>query len=170
MRKLILFLLIPTVAVRAFLLGGLRSTAVTVRRDESPRVSAAVSRERKTAMPVTYFEIPVRDLDRAIRFYETVFGCRFERTSIDGNEMALFPDAGSVPGISGALAKGETYVPSERGTLVYFDTDDIDGVLERANKHGGKTLYPKTSIGKLGFVADIGDTEGNRVGLHSPAK
>lgn len=58
--------------------------------------------------PVCYFEIPVVDLERAIAFYRTVFGFEFERRSIDGHEMALFPRADNQPGASGALAKGDT--------------------------------------------------------------
>jgi hypothetical protein len=116
---------------------------------------------------VGYFEIPVADLNRATSFYRAVFGYEFTRQSIDGNEMALFPEAtGSARRISGALAKGQTYVPSLNGTLVYFETDDIHKVLKAANANGGKTLYPRTSIGELGFVAEIQDSEGNRIGLH----
>lgn len=61
---------------------------------------------------VTYFEIPVLDLDRAIAFYSRLFGITLERAVIDGNAMALFPDAGDGRGITGALARGESYVPS----------------------------------------------------------
>lgn len=117
--------------------------------------------------PVGYFEIPVNDLDRAIGFYEKVFGYDFERATVDGNEMAWFPLDENAPGISGALAKGESYVPSTAGTLVYFSTDDINQTLDKANASGGKTLYPKTSIGELGWVAEFEDSEGNRIALHS---
>jgi len=117
--------------------------------------------------PVGYFEIPVNDLDRAIRFYTEVFGYEFERTSVDSNEMAWFPINEAASGISGALAKGESYVPSTKGTLVYFNTDNIDQVLSRVNSNGGKTLYPKTSIGELGWVAEFEDSEGNRIALYS---
>jgi uncharacterized protein len=117
--------------------------------------------------PVGYFEIPAKDLDRAVRFYSAVFGYDFTRQSIDGNEMALFPLHPDGSGISGALAKGETYVPSLNGSLVYFDVADIDAVIAKANANGGKPLYPKTSIGDLGFVAEIQDSEANRIGLHS---
>jgi hypothetical protein len=117
--------------------------------------------------PVGYFEIPVSDLDRAIHFYEKVFGYEFERAMVDGNDMAWFPLDEGAPGISGALAKGESYVPSTQGTLVYFSTDSIDDILDKVNSNAGKTLYPKTSIGELGWVAEFEDSEGNRIALHS---
>jgi predicted enzyme related to lactoylglutathione lyase len=117
--------------------------------------------------PVGYFEIPVNDLDRAISFYGKVFGYDFERVIIDGSEMAWFPNDPGAPGISGALAKGDSYIPTTEGTLVYFSTDNIDDTLSKANANGGKTLYPKTSIGDLGWVAEFEDSEGNRIALHS---
>jgi len=117
---------------------------------------------------VSYFEIPVVDLDRSIEFYSRVFGVNLERTTIDGHEMALFPETTDGQGATGALAKGESYIPSVDGTRVYFAVDDIDDVLARVSDLGGKVLYPKTSIGELGFVAEFEDSEGNRIALSSP--
>lgn len=57
--------------------------------------------------PVTYFEIPVSDLDRAIVFYTAVFGYELDRTEIDGNAMALFPFTEGANGITGALVNGQ---------------------------------------------------------------
>lgn len=116
-------------------------------------------------MSVRYFEIPVTDLGRAVAFYGYVFGIVLERADIDGNEMALFPETES--GASGALARGESYTPSGDGTRVYFTVDSIDETLARALERGGRELYPKTSIGDLGFVAEFSDPEGNRVALSS---
>ncbi|MEO1148883.1 MAG: VOC family protein [Cyanobacteria bacterium J06638_22] len=117
--------------------------------------------------PVGYFEIPATDLDRAIVFYQTVFGYDFERETVDGNEMAWFPMVEDASGISGALAKGDSYSPSTQGSRLYFNTENIDDVLAKVNVSGGKTLYPKTSIGDLGWVAEFEDTEGNCIALHS---
>jgi len=120
--------------------------------------------------PVTYFEIPVTDLDRAVRFYQAVFGFTFERETIDGNQMALFPQTDGAPGITGALAKGSAYKPSKSGPILYFHTADIDKTLARANANGGKTLYPITAVGAIGFVAEFQDSEGNRIALHARSR
>ncbi len=119
--------------------------------------------------PVVYFEIPVTDLDRAIRFYTAVFGFTFEKTIIDHNEMALFPLSDALPGISGGLAKGDIYKPTLDGVVPYFHTDSIEKTLEKAIANGGVALYPKTSNGELGYVAEFQDSEGNRIALHQPA-
>ncbi len=116
--------------------------------------------------PVVYFEIPVVDLDRGIRFYSKVFNFEFNKTTIDGNEMALFPFKEEALGITGALVKGEVYKPTIEGVIVYFRTKNIEEVLKLAVKNGGQILYPKTSNGELGFVAEFKDSEGNRIALH----
>jgi uncharacterized protein len=141
--------------------------------NESIRQNATMPKMQqslKRANPVVYFEIPVMNMERAMKFYSTVFNAAFEKTTIDGNDMALFPIAEDGIGISGALAKGEIYKPTRDGTLVYFKTENIDSTLNLAEQNGGKKLYPKTSNGALGFVAEFEDSEGNRVALHQSAK
>ncbi len=116
--------------------------------------------------PVSYFEIPVTDLDRAVEFYESVFEVQLERATVDGYDMALFPSDSDAAGASGALAQGDVYVPSKEGAVLYFSVDDIDSIIERAIARNGKVLYPKKSIGVPDFVAEIEDSEGNRIALH----
>ncbi len=119
----------------------------------------------KKSNPVVYFEIPVIDFDRAIMFYKTVFNFAFYKESIDNNEMALFPFDDEYSGISGALAKGEIYKPTIDGVVIYFNTENIDETLKLATANGGQVLYPKTDNG-IGLVAELKDTEGNRIALY----
>jgi uncharacterized protein len=116
--------------------------------------------------PVVYFEIPITNIDRAIKFYTSVFNFTFEKEVIDKNEMALFPFVDEYTGISGALAKGEIYKPTKDGVVIYFKTENIDATLKLVTELSGKILYPKTSNGDLGFVAEFEDSEGNRIALH----
>lgn len=118
--------------------------------------------------PVVHFEIPVTDMDRAVRYYETVFQTRLSRQAVDGYMMAFFPRAEGQPGASGALAMGDVYVPAKSGAILYFDVPQIEPVLARAVAAGGKVLYPKKDIGEAGFVAEIEDSEGNRIALSAP--
>ena len=120
---------------------------------------------QKKSNPVVYFEIPVLDMERATRFYLTVFNFKVDTTIIDNNEMALFPFTEANSGISGALVKGEIYKPTKDGVLIYFNTANIDETLRLANKNGGQILYPKTDNG-IGLVAEFEDTEGNRIALY----
>ncbi len=119
--------------------------------------------------PVVYFEIPVNDMQRAITFYRAVFGFTFEQEELDGYDMAFFPLNEDQPGITGALAKGDVYQPSHQGAILYFYTEDIDKALVNASLLGAQMLYPKTINTDHGFiVAEIEDSEGNRIALRQP--
>jgi predicted enzyme related to lactoylglutathione lyase len=118
---------------------------------------------------VVHFEIPVLDLDRAMEFYSKVFETTLSREEIDGYQMAMFPVEDDGLGASGALVKGDVYIPSIEGCFLYFGVTNIDETIERAIASGGSVMYPKKSNGELGWVAEIGDTEGNRIALHQPA-
>lgn len=117
--------------------------------------------------PVIWFEIPVKDIARARRFYETVLGLNLEPPIQMGQAtLSFFPMEMGVVGAGGALIQAEHVQPCEQGTTVYFSVEAIDPVLERINRAGGKTCLPRTSIGEYGFMAHFQDTEGNRVALH----
>jgi uncharacterized protein len=117
--------------------------------------------------PVNWFEIPVADLGRAQRFYETVLGIELSRQEMGPLQMAWFPMSEGVTGATGSLVKGEGYVPSKTGTLVYFTVEDLESAQGRVAAQGGKVLLPKMSIGEYGHVAHFEDSEGNRAALHS---
>lgn len=117
--------------------------------------------------PAVYFEIPVLDMIRAMHFYREVFAFEFEQEYFDGIEMAYLPFTDGIAGISGALAKGESYVPSIQGVLLYLFTYNIETTIARAVAQGATILYPLTFHESIRVkVAEIRDTEGNRVGLH----
>lgn len=131
---------------------------------DNPKTTNKQTDMTKKSNPVVYFEIPVSDIDRAIKFYQTVFHFDFDKENIDNNEMALFPFFDENSGISGALAKGEIYKPTKDGIVIYFKTENIDETLKLATSNGGQILYPKTDNG-IGLVAEFEDTEGNRIAL-----
>lgn len=118
--------------------------------------------------PVDWFEIPVTDIVRAKKFYESVFGLQISLHHIGPMEMGWFPMKNNAYGASGSLVNVEGSIPSHTGTLVYFGVSDIEIVLERITRNDGKVLLPKTSIGEYGFIAHFEDSEGNKIALHSP--
>ena len=118
---------------------------------------------------IAWFEIPVEDLDRAKKFYETIFGTTMTimRAGPTGPRLALFP-VDPAKGVSGALAKGSGYTPTTFGTKVYLTAgEDLAAVLDRVEPAGGTVAVPKTQISpQYGFMGAFIDTEGNWVGLH----
>lgn len=125
--------------------------------------------DEKKSVTVGWFEIPVRDMDRAVKFYNAIFDTKLSIQTIEGLEMAWFPWNEAGKGAGGSLiAAGKHYKPSHEGTLVYFSSQDVDVELQRVEKAGGKILQKKTEITPdIGFMALIEDTEGNRIALHS---
>jgi hypothetical protein len=78
--------------------------------------------------------------------------------------MALFPDSTGV-GASGALWRGETYVPSRNGTWVSLQVKSAEATLSRAVAAGGRLLSPVKQVIAQAVVAEYEDLEGHRVGL-----
>lgn len=112
-----------------------------------------------------WFEIPVTDMDRAKKFYETIMDTTLEVTNMEGFEMAMFPHST----VGCALCKGEGCEPSTQGVTVYLNANpNLDTVLGRIEAAGGQIIAPKTEISpEHGYMAQFIDTEGNRLALHS---
>jgi predicted enzyme related to lactoylglutathione lyase len=116
---------------------------------------------------ISWVEIPVKDMERAKKFYQSVFNKELMDYPIQGMEMAVFPMIQGGEFAMGSLVKSQIYKPSSIGTIVYFSCEDVGNELGRVEHSGGKVLMPKTSVGENGFIAHFMDTEGNRIGLHS---
>lgn len=121
-----------------------------------------------SAMPnqVVWFDIPVRDLDRAIRFYSALLGQPVQREESPGKAVGVLPHADHEVG--GCLFVDDENPPSPHGPLLYLNCQGrLDEALAAAGEHGGQVVRPKHSIGPYGYRAVILDSEGNRIALHS---
>ncbi|MEQ8523878.1 VOC family protein [Gracilimonas sp.] len=119
---------------------------------------------------INWFEIPANDIDRAKKFYETIF--EFEMPDLDigdGLRMALFPaTTGTVGGT--IIQNKEWYFPSDsHGPLLYLNANpNLQPILDRVEDAGGKIMIHKRLITEdNGYMAVILDSEGNRIALHS---
>jgi uncharacterized protein len=116
---------------------------------------------------VGWFEIYVQDLNRARKFYETVFQVQLTELPSPVLKMLAFPMRHEAPGCPGAIVHMPGIESRMGGTIVYFHTEDCAVEAQRAADSGGKICKPKFSIGDYGFIAIVNDTEGNTIGLHS---
>ena len=122
-----------------------------------------------TTNALNWFEIATNDLDRAKKFYETVFKISMEAMDFPGMQMRSFP-ADSMNGkAGGALVKSDMHKPSKEGAVIYLNANpDLSEPLSRVEKAGGKVIMPKTKISdEIGHMAFFEDTEGNAVAMHS---
>ena len=120
---------------------------------------------------ISWFEIPTIDLNRAQKFYETIFNIQMIPFDTPNFQMRMFPIEDMMNGIGGAISKAEGfYKPSATdGPLVYLNANpDVQDVLDKIEAAGGKIVVPRTQISpEFGYMAVFVDTEGNRVALHS---
>lgn len=122
-------------------------------------------------MHATWIEIPVKDLTRALSFYQQVF--QLPPTEIIKDEVRQIsilanPTPEGRAGVS--LNQTAHFEPSSHGTLAYFAVSgDLNDTLRVAEEAGGKIIDPKTARGNLGFFALVLDTEGNLLTLTASA-
>jgi uncharacterized protein len=120
---------------------------------------------------ISWFEIPTTDLDRAQKFYETIFDTELVPMDMPDLKMRMFPVEDPMTAIGGALVfSKDFYKPSSTdGTLVYLNGNpDVQNALDKVEAAGGKIIVPKTQITpEIGYMAVFIDTEGNRIALHS---
>ncbi len=125
--------------------------------------------------PITHFEIPADNVERAKKFYEKIFDWKIEKYEKDSDYwFVMTTEVGDdewtpkEPGaINGGLVKRDK--PSEP-FINYITVDSIDTVCKTIEKNGGKIIVPKTEMGEWGWWATFKDTEGNVFGLYEEAE
>ena len=116
--------------------------------------------------PVSWFGIHAADLDRAKKFYETVFGETLQEVGGGGMRFMIFGADWAKDGVSGMLWSDGGAVPGYGGTTVFFNCTDCAETARAAVTAGGRLLQDKFPIAN-GYAAFVEDSEGNRIGLHS---
>ena len=122
------------------------------------------------ANPITWIEIPVLDMDRAIKFYKEVMDWEITPTPMGDVTMGWLPyDKDDERGASGTLIHNKNYTPSEQsGVLIYFTCKDVAERTKRIAAAGGQVLEDKKQISpEHGFMGLALDSEGNRIAFHS---
>lgn len=120
---------------------------------------------------ISWFEIPTNDIDRAQKFYETIFNIKMAPMDFQNIKMRMFPLDDPMNGVGGTLVSSPgNYTPSATGgPLLYLNGNpDVQIILDRVEPAGGKISVPKTTISpEYGDMAVFFDTEGNRIALHN---
>ena len=111
---------------------------------------------------VTHFEIPADDPERAIKFYETVFGWTIEKWDGPIEYWMVMTGPEDQPGIDGGLARRED---PATGVENMIDVKNLDQSIVDVEANGGTIFRPRMAIPGVGWLAYIKDTEGNVFGL-----
>ncbi|MEO1061721.1 MAG: VOC family protein [Actinomycetota bacterium] len=121
--------------------------------------------EERAASPIAHFAVNADDVERARRFYEAVFGWRFEAWG-PPDFYRIDTGATDAAAIGGALQARRTLVEGERtvGFECTVAVDDVAAVCRAAVDGGGRVLMEPTTITGVGELAFLQDPEGNAVG------
>lgn len=116
---------------------------------------------------IAFFEIPATDLNRAVKFYQSVLNTKLSVHDWGQEKMAFFPEEDGV--CPGAISWSPTFKPSKDGVLISLSCDSIENSLAIVEENGGKTVIPKTKIEaeNRGYFSVCIDSEGNSIGLYS---
>jgi uncharacterized protein len=111
---------------------------------------------------IAHFDIEANDIDRARRFYQQVFGWRFEAWGPPDFYM-IHTGSAEEPGIHGSMSKRAEPVVG-RGRVGYECTvsvDDLGAIKSAVIANGGKILLDEYEIAGVGKMIRFEDSEGN---------
>lgn len=109
---------------------------------------------------ITHVDIPVDDMDRAVRFYSDVFGWQIASPpGFEGYPMWQAPNKIS----GGGFGQRDASLTTMRS---YVEVDSIDDILAKIVAAGGKQVQGKQEITETSWWAVAEDSEGNQIGLY----
>jgi predicted enzyme related to lactoylglutathione lyase len=112
-----------------------------------------------TINTVTWWEIPVQDLEKAKAFYTAVFDWGY--TPFGEGYEGILAGERMIGGLSASEAEGVG-----EGIRIYVQVDDMEAVFAKVEANGGSTKTPRTEIGgDMGWWGNFTDPQGRIVGL-----
>jgi hypothetical protein len=118
---------------------------------------------------IAYFQIPADDVGRAKKFYQSLLGWKIKPDTILEDKSLQWQNIVTGEPKEGTMNMGGLYKRQIPGPIMIFvQVEDVDRVLAKVEKLGGKIAMPRTAIKYVGLVAVIQDTEGNIIGLLKP--
>lgn len=117
---------------------------------------------------ISIFEIPATDISRAVNFYQSILDIKIEKMEFSETQMGIFPYEEQM--VTGVIIKAEGNKPSANGVTIYLNGgDNLQIILDKVVKNGGEIIVPKSlHADESGYYALFLDSEGNKMGLHSP--
>ena len=113
---------------------------------------------------VVHFEIPAKDLSRAVAFYRSVFAWNINRWAGPMDYWIAETGKKETPGIDGAIMDRTV----SKHTVNTIEVPSVDAWLEKIAAAGGRQCTPKTEIPGIGHFCYCEDTEGNLFGILEP--
>jgi predicted enzyme related to lactoylglutathione lyase len=119
---------------------------------------------------VVHFEIHVSEPEKAIAFYESVFGWKFSHWAGHADYWLITTGADGEPGINGGMMRRHGGPPAPgQAVNSYVCTvavDSVDAYVSKATSAGAVVCVPKMPIPGVGWVAYATDPAGNIFGIY----
>ena len=109
---------------------------------------------------VIHFEISARDTERAVKFYQRVFGWQVNKYGPMDYWLVKAGEDNEI-GINGAIS-GES---SFKGTVDTISVPSYEETARKVVEAGGKILNRKTAVPGVGYMSYCEDTDGNVFGI-----
>src|SRR5206468_3855857 len=110
---------------------------------------------------VIHFEIHADNPERAVAFYQKVFGWELTKWAGPQEYWLIKSGPDGQPGINGGMVKRRGPAPTEGQAVNAFvctvDTPNVDEYLAKAREHGGQVALPKMAIPGVGWLAYVKD-------------
>ena len=119
------------------------------------------------ANALVWVEIPVTNMDSAIKYYNSVFEFTLTIDETGPNPMAMFPD-NNAQGTAGHLYPGKPAVDGQGPTPHLAIQGKLEDAIDRCNAAGGRVLGPIVTIPPGRFVYTQ-DPDGNSIGMFEVA-
>jgi predicted enzyme related to lactoylglutathione lyase len=116
---------------------------------------------------VIHFEIHAAEPERALRFYQSLFGWEFRKWEGPMPYWLIQTGPDQQPGINGGMIVRRGHIDGQ-AVIAYVCTVDVpsvDDYLQKAVAAGGTLAVPKIAIPGVGWLAYAKDTEGNLFGM-----
>jgi predicted enzyme related to lactoylglutathione lyase len=118
---------------------------------------------------VVHFEIHAENPERAIAFYQGVFGWKFQKWKGPMDYWLITTGADTERGINGGMIRrmgpGPLEMQAVNAYVCTIGVTAIDESVTKALASGGVLAVPKMPIPGIGWLAYVKDTEGNILGV-----
>ena len=119
---------------------------------------------------VVHFEIHAEEPERAVAFYQQVFGWEISKWAGPHEYWLIKTGPDGQLGINGGLMRRRGSIDGT-AVIAYVCTIDVPSVDEYAARitgHAGTVVVPKMPIPGIGWLVYAKDTEGNIFGIMQP--
>ncbi len=120
------------------------------------------TRGHATPASLVWFEIPADSIDRAKKFYGSLFGWTFNKLQAAVNDYWHIDTGGNDASPDGGLMPR---MHPQQPITNYISVPSVSKAAAKVEKLGGTVCKPKTPVPGMGYFAICLDTEGNTFAL-----